>query len=498
MAKACVDAVVDGPNISNNDGQGLQEFADRSRTLYETLRSLNALSEMNMSNLAKMSGKLPVVLQIKWRDEALRIRERKGFPTLEDLVMFIERRAEAAIDPVFGKVGETKQFFQRRNPRASRQPLPPSLNVVTGPKTTTMAVQVGPSDPAKSHKESNSTTLKVKCYGCECTHKIEHCPDFLNKSIRQRIVFARYKGLCLNCLRKGHFVSECQSTFNCKHCQQPHHSLLHKPIEDKEGTLANPKEGPGPREQANVNTVTTAPVETACRTYSTTSRTKVALQVVPAKIMSKEGDSVATYALLDTVSEETFLSKAICDKLGLQVSNCANLAVCTLSGESPIKVGQANVRVKAVHSQDNRTLEIENVKVVDNLNITTARAKDLSKWPHLKDFEIPDVDDGQVAMLIGTNVPEAKVHEEFRRGGSGGPYAVRTVLGWAVLGPVDAANIMCSQPKNVNFVKYGDELVYHEMKQFLRLEDIDMNRSSKKGMSIKDQEALKRMKTQFV
>ena len=39
------------------------------------LRSMNALSEMNMSNLAKMSGKLPVVLQIKWRDEALRMSE---------------------------------------------------------------------------------------------------------------------------------------------------------------------------------------------------------------------------------------------------------------------------------------------------------------------------------------------------------------------------------------------------------------------------------------
>ena len=52
---------------------------------------------------------------------------------------------------------------------------------------------------------------------------------------------------------------------------------------------------------------------------------------------------------------------------------------------------------------------------------------------------------------------------------------------------------MCSQPKNVNFVKYGDELVDHQMKQFLRLEDFEMNRSSKKGMSIKDQEALKRM-----
>ena len=78
-------------------------------------------------------------------------------------------------------------------------------------------------------------------------------------------------------------------------------------------------------------------------------------------------------------------------------------------------------------------------------------------------------------------------------------FAHRSPITWSsiyklsVLGPVDAANIMCSHLKNVNFVKYGDELVDHQMKQFLRLEDFEMNRSSKKGMSIKDQEALKRM-----
>ena len=95
----------------------------------------------------------------------------------------------------------------------------------------------------------------------------------------------------------------------------------------------------------------------------------------------------------------------------------------------------------------------------------------MSNWPHLKDIEIPDVDDEQVTMLIGANVPEAQMHEEScRRGGSGEPYAVRTVLGWAVLGPVDATSIMCSQAKNVNSVKCGDELPDQQMIQFLRLE----------------------------
>ena len=65
VAKVCVNALVDGPNISSNDGPGLRKFADQSRTLYETLRSMNALPEMNMTNLAKLSGKLPIALQVK-------------------------------------------------------------------------------------------------------------------------------------------------------------------------------------------------------------------------------------------------------------------------------------------------------------------------------------------------------------------------------------------------------------------------------------------------
>ena len=53
---------------------------------------------------------------------------------------------------------------------------------------------------------------------------------------------------------------------------------------------------------------------------------------------------------------------------------------------------------------------------MDNLNFATI-AKDLSKCPHLKDLVMPDVDDEQVTMLTGANVPEAQAHEECRRGG---------------------------------------------------------------------------------
>ena len=125
VAKGCVDAFVEGANISSSDRQGLREFTDRSRTLYETVQSMNVLSEMNMTNLAKMSGRLPIALQIKWRDEAQRIREKGRCPSLKELVEFIERRVEAANDPIFGKVGEVnKNFFETTSKGQHTSPTP--------------------------------------------------------------------------------------------------------------------------------------------------------------------------------------------------------------------------------------------------------------------------------------------------------------------------------------------------------------------------------------
>ena len=312
VAKACIDALVDGANISSSDRQGLHEFADRSRTMYETLQSMNALSEMNMTNLAKISGRLPVVLQVKWRDEAQRIREKGRFPNLKELVEFIERRAEAANDPIFGKVGEVSRSLVKQLAKGNRRAPPLEPTAQAGSRVTTFATQLGlhaqesqsTQDRGSSVSMSRVTLQSGKCYSCEASHKIEHCPDFTSKSVRQRMVFARYKGLCLNCLRKGHFVGECKSAFRCKHCQQPHRTLLHKSVEDQANTGLGDSGDQAVKEPANVNSVTAATGdETPSRTYSTTSKAKIALQIVPIEILSKEGPSVSTYALIYRFSQ---------------------------------------------------------------------------------------------------------------------------------------------------------------------------------------------------
>ena len=82
---------------------------------------------------------------------------------------FIKQRAEAANDPVFGRVGETSNSG-RKYPRGGRQTLPPIQRGAVDSKLRTMATQVGlnrSENPPISNKHPNPTTQKSvagKCY----------------------------------------------------------------------------------------------------------------------------------------------------------------------------------------------------------------------------------------------------------------------------------------------------------------------------------------------
>ena len=85
----------------------VQEPCTRLNFAWIAMQSMNALSEMNMTNLAKMSGRLPVALQalqVKWRDEAQRIRGKGRCPSLKELVEFIERRVRQPMTPYLAKL----------------------------------------------------------------------------------------------------------------------------------------------------------------------------------------------------------------------------------------------------------------------------------------------------------------------------------------------------------------------------------------------------------
>ena len=197
-----------------------------------------------------------------------------------------------------------------------------------------------------------------------------------------------------------------------------------------------------------------------------------------------------TWALLDTGSEESFITKPTADTLKLRVKSFESLVVCTLTGESTVRVGRVDLAVLPMEGPEGHRIQIKDAKVVEHLNVNMSRPQDLSKWEHLKDIPLPEIGGEEVKILIGANIPEAQIHEEVRVGEAGEPYAVRTLLGWAIMGPLNG-NIRSQVDKvNVNFLKYGNETLDQQMNQFLGLENIDSTSSSRKGMSVQDREAL--------
>ena len=58
---------------------------------------------------------------------------------------------------------------------------------------------------------------------------------------------------------------------------------------------------------------------------------------------------------------------------------------------------------------------------------------DLKRWPYLKDVHLPSLD-AEVELLVGNNCVEAFEPWEIINSEKGGPYAIRTAIGWSVNG----------------------------------------------------------------
>ena len=80
---------------------------------------------------------------------------------------------------------------------------------------------------------------------------------------------------------------------------------------------------------------------------------------------------------------------------------------------------------------------ITNVWVVPNMSIKY-RKYNLNSlklaYTHLRDIPIPKLHPGDVTLIIGTNFPKLLLNQEYEEGKHFEPYAIRTYLGWVLMG----------------------------------------------------------------
>jgi len=92
----------------------------------------------------------------------------------------------------------------------------------------------------------------------------------------------------------------------------------------------------------------------------------------------------------------------------------------------------------------------------------------------------PDVERPKISVLVGTNAPEAFVPIDVKKGLPSQPFAIKTAIGWSVLGrttgrkPAIDVNCTCS----------NDNVVNASLKRFWEIESTGTEqRNSKKCQS---------------
>ena len=285
-------------------------------------------------------------------------------------------------------------------------------------RLTTLATSATGRDASTAGLDAESTCTSTstlpdakKCAYCEkIGHYIATCHHFKKLSIQEKREAVRKKNLCFRCLRAGHGSSDCDKT--CSVCSKKHHYHLHeehseKPTEDGK-TLA-----------AGIVSSTTC-----------MERSRATIGIFRVCVQHEESEMLC-WALLDTGSNTTFITRSVADVLDLDGSD-HNYSLTTVAGTS--NYDEMIVNFKLVSEDGKNSVNVEQALTIPSIQV---RAKydgtAHKKFEHLADLDFPAVDT-EVDVVIGTDCPEMFWCFGERHGERKEPMARKTKLGWILLG----------------------------------------------------------------
>ena len=446
VAHTLLNKVCSRRQIRNNDPEALWDLARDMQKCLITLGHIGA--HTSTDQLLQIQRILPVRLQGDWAKRARSVMQIGREPTFEDMAKFIQDAALTG-STMFGRnIGQTpssdksnvKSNVSNRVVSYSSQTYQQQRQFVTN-KPQQFRAQVNQSQSSVTSQDISTSA----CVCCGKKHKLEECYNFKEMSKDDRRQLFRDKRLCDNCLRPFHYSRGCMMKPACtiEGCGRRHHTLLHTNEQQKDLSITVPK--------SVVNSIVAEPPQlilpingdsgdtSTGKIVGTTgsNRSGVYLRVLPVKVRGNNYE-VETLALLDSGSQISLCSKKLANRIGLKGEQ-RPLRMTTVNGtnmitgiETDISVGPAN----GDDSIDMRVTAVEKMPISSSLPSST----EITKWSHLRDVEFcqPSTDNTEVLLLIGADVPEVFWVLDERRGGKRQPFAIKSVLGWTLMGPADA------------------------------------------------------------
>jgi len=133
-------------------------------------------------------------------------------------------------------------------------------------------------------------------------------------------------------------------------------------------------------------------------------------------------------------------TNSLCDKRLLErlcvTSTKAEFSLSTLTNSVTQSGNKIDLKVSSLAGDG--TLHLKGVLSVSKLPIRpnpSLSKQEKRRWPHLQGLNLSSLGKQEVLLLISVDAPEAFWVQEERRGKPGEPFAVKTVLGWSLLGP---------------------------------------------------------------
>ena len=214
-------------------------------------------------------------------------------------------------------------------------------------------------------------------------------------------------------------------------CGQAHHTLLHfhepKEVVDS-GTVSQNNE---------VNQDSLADQGTSCNTSAhsvnpVVNSSEVLLQVIPVKVISNSGRQITTYGLIDSGSDITMVDPSLVKLLNIE-GTLSKLSLTTVNSADVEERGmKVNFKIASLDSQNDHVIAVNPAWAVKDLTIPlkhTRLSKSLEQWPHLREVRFPEVERRKISILLGTNIQEAFVPLDVRKGNRNEPLAIKSCLG---------------------------------------------------------------------
>ncbi|XP_070075756.1 uncharacterized protein [Drosophila takahashii] len=314
---------------------------------------------------------------------------------------------------------------------------------------------------AEKPKRVTQSMVAVEGSGCTKCNSTEHtlysCQQFLDMSGMQRRSFVKEKSLCYNCLRPGHGVSKCKSTYKCRQCKGNHHSLLHVQVNPQ--AIGNLAQIPGEDERntsaSNNTSVTlshfaqgegTQSVVCAQGTAKSAQESEVRRSILPTAmvyVQNAKGDHVTCRLLLDTGSELSYVSERCIQALGLTRSASRILVTGISSVKADTTRGCSTLHIKSRISEDQLVVYAH---VLGRITSSLERQNiDASALKVFKDLQLADSEfntNSPVDILLGSEHVWSVFTGRKMYDNKGNLIAISSVFGWVI------TSLITSSPSN--------------------------------------------------